>query len=250
MCALWAKTSAANNYENPDLSFITRPVLKPRQTRGKGMENYTKAALRGMGIENYTKAALRGMGIENYTKAAPRGMGKCRAGKKGGFSLASLKKKFSKLGEIGQKIFEKIFPSLLDSGVNIIGNVVSGALDGNYVPDAVVTQQFQDLLKNTGKQALSAAKEEVVDYVNQRKQPPKETIPVPMEVSDPSSPTPTLEPEMYDIPMPTPRKQTRKQSAKSGKSKKLSKRAAAVGSASLVPKFNNYDEFRRYLMTI
>lgn len=77
-----SKTRVANNFEAPEFSILTQPVVTPKRGRGgatmnnravkgMGMGTYNKAALKGMGT--YNKAALRGMGT--YNKAALRGMG-------------------------------------------------------------------------------------------------------------------------------------------------------------------------------
>ena len=76
-----SKTRVANNFEAPEFSILTQPVvtlkrggratMNNRAVKGMGMGTYNKAALKGMGT--YNKAALRGMGT--YNKAALRGMG-------------------------------------------------------------------------------------------------------------------------------------------------------------------------------
>ena len=261
MCALWGKTVAANNYENPMLSALTRPkITKGFGVRGMGSGNFTNAAARGLGLENYTKAALRGMGLENYTKAALRGMGagKRRTSKRGGWSLAKIKNilkeipGLSAIGATGKKILAKILPGVIEKSVTLVADVMDGALDGKYPSDETITKNFRDLLTDAGHDAMSSIREDVPTWFRQPTVKPPTTVPKKPLPTPPKKPLPTppkkketledlflndADTAMYDTG-----EEEKPVLVKSGWGKK--------GCGKKSPKFGSYAAFEKYLKTL
>lgn len=215
-----SKTRVANNFQAPEFSVLTQPVIKLGRgmSSGKaalrGMGTYNKAALRGMGTYNkaalrgmgtYNKAALRGMGGKTYTKAASVGMGAVfgRGGKlqitlrgnrklgkyTGGKSFWETLKNFGvKIKESAEHIAQEVLPKALEKAGGLLFDTLTDALDGKWDDDKTATEKWTKILKETAKDTMRLTQSEMTRQSQGAPLPPPRDAPAPMEVDDEKPP--------------------------------------------------------------
>ena len=214
-----SKTRVANNFQAPEFSVLTQPVIKlGRGTYNKdplkGMGTYNKAALRGMGTYNkaalrgmgtYNKAALRGMGGKTYNRAPTLGMGAVfgRGGKfqitlrgnrklgryTGGKTFWETLKNFgNKIKESAEHIAQEVLPNALEKAGGLLFDTLSDAMDGKWDDSTTATEKWANVLKETAKDTMRLAQSEMTRQSQGAPLPPPRDKPAPMEVDDENPP--------------------------------------------------------------